>query len=248
MLKELFNKINFKIILVSIYILILSLFFILIYFSEFKELFVINNFFENQDYYNELKSKNFFSILFIFSFFTFLWSFFLGFGLFPLLISAYLFDLHYALIIVVLAKTAGSSLLYTVIKMLYKDKVLNILINFNSKLFNIISNLKIYELSILFLLRFLPIPVQLADIGPILINAKIRNFIIAKFFGSLVSHFLILQVVYSWFDSYKYSGKIISFELFKNQDLLFSSLFLIVFIILVNIIKYFLVKKFNKLK
>ena len=44
MMKELFSKNNLKILLISIYLLILSLFLVLIYFSEYKELFIINNF------------------------------------------------------------------------------------------------------------------------------------------------------------------------------------------------------------
>jgi len=79
MIKELFSKNNLKILLISIYLLILSLFLVLIYFSEYKELFIINNFFENQSYYDEIKEKNFISILITFFFFTFFWSFFLGF-------------------------------------------------------------------------------------------------------------------------------------------------------------------------
>ena len=248
MIKEQFNKNNLKIFFISIYLLILSLFLVLIYFSEFKELFMVNNFFENQSYYEEIKKQNFISISITFFFFTFFWSFFLGFGLFPILISAYLFNIEIALFLVVLSKTIGSVILYSIIKKIYKQRVIDFLKNFNSKLFFIISNLKTYELSILFILRFLPIPVQLADLGPILINAKIRNFIIAKFFGSLVSHFLILQILYSWFDSYKLSGKVVSFDLLKNPELLYSSLFFITFICLTNIIKFILIKKSKQSK
>ncbi len=150
--------------------------------------------------------------------------------------------------LVVFSKTIGSVLLYSIIKKIYKQRVIEFLKNFNSKLFYIISNLKIYELSTLFILRFLPIPVQLADLGPILIDAKIKNFIIAKFFGSLVSHFLILQILYSWLDSYKVSGKVVSFELLTNSELLYSSLFFIIFICLTNIIKYILIKKSKQSK
>ncbi len=248
MMKELFSKNNLKILLISIYLLILSLFLVLIYFSEYKELFIINNFFENQSYYDEIKKQNFISILITFFFFTFFWSFFLGFGLFPILISAYLFDIHIALFLVVFSKTIGSALLYSIIKKIYKQRVVNFLKNFNSKLFFIISNLKTYELSTLFILRFLPIPVQLADLGPVLIDAKIRNFIIAKFFGSLVSHFLILQILYSWLNAYKVSGKVISFELLKSPELIYSSLFFILFICLTNIVKYILIKKSKQSK
>lgn len=248
MIKELFSKSNVKILLIATYLIILFLFFVLIYFSEYKELFIINSFFDNQSYYDEIKKQNFFSILITFFFFTFFWSFFLGFGLFPILISAYLFDIYIALFLVVFSKTIGSVLLYSIIKKIYKQRVIKFLKDFNSKLFYIISNLKIYELSTLFILRFLPIPVQLADLGPILIDAKIKNFIIAKFFGSLVSHFLILQILYSWLDSYKVSGKVVSFELLKNSELLFSSLIFIIFICLINIVKYILIKKSKQLK
>ena len=246
MIKELFNKNNLKFFFISIYLLILSLFLVLIYFSEFKELFIINNFFENQSYYEEIKTEFYFNFNNIF--FYFFLSFFLGFGLFPILISAYLFDIEIALFLVVFSKTIGSVILYSIIKKIYKQRVIDFLKDFNSKLFFIISNLKTYELSILFILRFLPIPVQLADLGPILINAKIRNFIIAKFFGSLVSHFLILQILYSWFDSYKLSGKVVSFDLLKNPELLYSSLFFITFICLTNIIKFILIKKSKQSK
>ena len=150
--------------------------------------------------------------------------------------------------LVVFSKTIGSVILYSIIKKIYKQRVIDFLKDFNSKLFFTFSNLKTYELSILFILRFLPIPVQLADLGPILINAKIRNFIIAKFFGSLVSHFLILQILYSWFDSYKLSGKVVSFDLLKNPELLYSSLFFITFICLTNIIKFILIKKSKQSK
>ena len=68
-MKELFSKNNLKILLISIYLLILSLFLVLIYFSEYKELFIINNFFENQSYYDEIKKQNFISILITFYFF-----------------------------------------------------------------------------------------------------------------------------------------------------------------------------------
>ena len=76
MIKELFNKNNLKIFFISIYLLILSLFLVLIYFSEFKELFIINNFFENQSYYEEIKKQNFISISITFFFLLFFGVFF----------------------------------------------------------------------------------------------------------------------------------------------------------------------------
>ena len=103
----------------------MSLFLVLIYFSEFKEIFIINNFFENQSYYEEIKKQNFISISITFFFFTFFWSFFLGFGLFPILISAYLFDIEIALFLVVFSKTIGSVILYSIIKKIYKQRVID---------------------------------------------------------------------------------------------------------------------------
>ena len=57
------------------------------------------------------------------------------------------------------------------------------------------KNIKKNELSLLILSRFITAPSQVIDLAPVLINAKISNYIIARLLGSLIPYLIIINMV-----------------------------------------------------
>lgn len=223
---------NFQIIFLLSYFILIFLFYILLdYFNLDNFLnpkFLLNNLNEYiGDIYN-------FKLIFYFSLFTVLWSLFLGFGMLPTLLGGIIFPTYFGLFLVVVNKTIGSTILFVVFKYNFSNLTKKILSKFNK--FNIKKKIYKNELFLLILIRLMPIPVQIADLAPVVINAKIRNFVFSKLIGTLLSHFFYFQAIGSFLHIYRENTDININDFIKDSNILISISLLFVFFVVTRFI------------
>ena len=143
----------------------------------------------------DLDNKLFFKITVFFILFSIFWTFFLGIGLPLILFVSFFYDVFLGTLILVSSKTIGSSLMYAIFKSFFSNKIkkyLNKKKLLNNRLTNIINR---NQFKFFFLIRLIPgIPYQISDLLPIVFGMKVYLFIISKFFGSLISNFIIINI------------------------------------------------------
>ena len=224
---------NLQILILLSYCGLIFLFYILLdYFSIENFLnpkFLINNL------HNYVIDNYNFKLVMYFSIFTILWSLFLGFGMLPILIGGIIFPIYFGLFLVVINKTIGSTILFVIFKLNFSNFLKKLLSKFDK--FKIKKKTNENELFLLIISRLMPIPVQIADLAPVIIDAKIRNFILSKLIGTLLSHFIYFQAIGSFLHVYR-TNKNISIENFLNDSSIFISLTLLIIFLLITRIIY----------
>ena len=134
----------------------------------------------NNDYFNQLKNKNFFLISLVFFIFTIIWVLLLGFGSPILLLSGFIFGKWVGFIYAVLSLSIGATLLYIFANYFLKDLVEE---KFSKKFSNLNEKFKKNEFSFFLIYRFVGgIPFSISNILPTIFNVKLKNF----FFGSII--------------------------------------------------------------
>jgi len=134
----------------------------------------------NNDYFNQLKNKNFFLISLVFFIFTIIWVMLLGFGSPILLLSGFIFGKWFGFIYAVLSLTIGATLLYIFANYFLKDMVEE---KFSKRFSNLNEKFKKNEFVFFLIYRFVGgIPFSIANILPTIFNVKLKNF----FFGSII--------------------------------------------------------------
>jgi len=134
----------------------------------------------NNDYFNQLKNKNFFLISLVFFIFTIIWVLLLGFGSPILLLSGFIFGKWVGFIYAVLSLTIGATLLYIFANYFLKDMVEE---KFSKRFSNLNEKFKKNEFAFFLIYRFVGgIPFSIANILPTIFNVKLKNF----FFGSII--------------------------------------------------------------
>jgi len=134
----------------------------------------------NNDYFNQLKNKNFFLISLVFFIFTIIWVLLLGFGSPILLLSGFIFGKWVGFIYAVLSLTIGATLLYIFANYFLKDMVEE---KFSKRFSNLNEKFKKNEFVFFLIYRFVGgIPFSIANILPTIFNVKLKNF----FFGSII--------------------------------------------------------------
>lgn len=227
--------------LILLYLVLILFFYNYFFEFQFNKDTVVEFLINNKEKFDFYIRENFFKLFLIFFIFSIIWTIFLGFGLPTMIVAAYLFEPLDGTIFLVLSKTIGVSIIF----FLYKKVFYNYLSNRNSfKKINkktLSKFLKKNELYNLILLRLIPgLPVQVIDILPLLIGVKFRNYILSKFLGSLVPHYLIINFFSIFFISLDRNlTTYIDFSVTKELLITFSIFGL--FIILSNLIK----KKIN---
>lgn len=223
---------NYKIIFLLSYFILIFLFYILLdYFNIDNFLnpkFLLNNLNEYiSDSYN-------FKLIFYFSLFTVLWSLFLGFGILPILLGGIIFPTYFGLFLVVVNKTIGSTILFIIFKYNFSNLAKKILSKFNK--FNIKKKTSENELFLLILTRLMPIPVQIVDLAPLMIDARIKNFVFSKLIGTLLSHFFYFQAIGSFLHIYRSNTDVAIDDFIKDANILVSISLLFVFFVVTRII------------
>ena len=172
---------NIKIFLGSTYLLII-LGFLWVFFnnyslSEISSYDFIKN---NNDYFNEIKNKNFFLISLFFFIITIIWVLLLGFGSPIILIAGFIFGKWVGSVYAVLSLSIGATLLYLFATYFLKDLIRN---NFSKKFYNLNIKFKNNEFNFFLIYRFIGgIPFFISNIIPTIFNVKVKNF----FFGTLI--------------------------------------------------------------
>ena len=134
----------------------------------------------NNDYFNQLKNKNFFLISLVFFIFTIIWVLLLGFGSPILLLSGFIFGKWMGSIYAVLSLSIGATLLYIFANYFLKDLVEE---KFSKRFSNLNEKFKKNEFMFFLIYRFVGgIPFFISNILPTIFNVKLKNF----FFGSII--------------------------------------------------------------
>ena len=230
-----------KYILIFVYLLLIFFFYSLFFDFQFNKDLVVEFLIDNKEKFDFYIEKNFINLVLLFFIFSIVWTIFLGFGLPTMILAAYLFDPIIGTIFLVLSKTIGVSLIFFFYHKTFYD-YLNKKINFNRINKNKISKLlKTNELYNLILLRLIPgIPVQVVDTLPLLIGVKFKNYILSKFIGSLIPHYLIINFFSALFQNLN-NNLDVNIDLSVTRELLIAFLIFGLFIIVSNLIK----KKIN---
>jgi len=179
----------------------------------------------------DLDNHLFFKITIFFILFSIIWTFFLGIGLPLILFVSFFYDVFLGTLLLTSSKTIGSSMMYVVFKSFFSNKIKKYLSKkklLNNRLTNIINR---NQFKFFFLIRLIPgIPYQISDLLPIVFGMKVYLFIISKFFGSLISNFIIINI----FSNIYQKLNIKYLENSQNLDthlLIFLGLFLISFLL-----------------
>ena len=134
----------------------------------------------NNEYFNQLKNKNFFLISLVFFIFTIIWVLLLGFGSPILLLSGFIFGKWFGFIYAVLSLSIGATLLYIFANYFLKDLVEE---KFSKRFSNLNEKFKKNEFTFFLIYRFVGgIPFFISNILPTIFNVKLKNF----FFGSII--------------------------------------------------------------
>lgn len=184
---------------------------------------------------NEIINLNnllFFKITIFFILFSIIWTFFLGIGLPLLLFTSFFYDIFLGTLILVSSRTIGSSIMYIIFKNFFSKEIKNYLNKkklVNKKLMTFISR---NQFKFFFSIRLIPgIPYQIPDLLPVIFNIKIFTFISAKFLGSLISNFIIINI----FSNVYQKLNIKHLENVSNNDLnLFISIVMFFLLLLVG--------------
>ena len=79
-------------------------------------------------------------------------------------------------------------------------------------------------------------PVQFADIFPLIINVKFKNYLISKFIGSLIPHFIIINLINKFYENFEKNLNT-EFNLAVSKELLLAFFIFGFFIIISNLLK-----------
>ena len=192
---------NIKIILGSIYIIILIIFLYFL-FSKF-DVSRINDF----SYYKNIQvniedivGKNLYINLVIFFIFSALWVMLLGFGSPILILSGIVFGKWIGTLISLISISIGSLCLYIIGNYFFSDLINKILKNKFTKFIERFQNNEFYYFLAFRAAGGLGIPFGLQNLLPVIFKIKNHNYFLASFFG-FIPHFFYMECCRSWYKS-----------------------------------------------
>ena len=171
-----------KIILGITYLVIISgflwVFFNNFSFSDLSSYDFIKN---NNDYFNQIKEKNFLFVSFFFLLFTIIWVLLLGFGSPIMIVGGFIFGKWIGTIYAALGLTVGATLLYIFANYFLIDLIEK---KFYKKFLILIEKFKKNEFNYFLIYRFIGgIPFFISNILPTIFNIKIKTFFLGTLFG-----------------------------------------------------------------
>ena len=230
---------NFKIFLGFVYLSILTIFLYLIFnniqinrlndFTYYKELQIIT---EN------FMSKNFITNIFLFSIFTIVWVFLLGFGSPILLLAGILLGKWVGTIVAVFSMSLGALALYSTANFFFRETIKELLWQKYFKYIQLFQKNEFYYYFIYRLVGGLGLPFFLQNLLPILFNMKKSNYFFSSFLGFIPGIFIFCSIG---------SGLNIFLQQAENfsflQLIILPEIYQPIFMFLVLIVLSFLIKK-----
>ena len=197
---------------------------------------------ENKNQIFELRDQNLILISICYFVFSIIWVFLMGFGTPLIIFAGFAFGTLLGSILSIFAFTIGAVLLYVFANHYFKDLVEKYLGN---KYPMIKKNINENELSYFFSLRIVPgIPFPFKNLLPVLFNMKIKNYILATFFGELIPLIIAISIV-SGFANAIETDKELNLNLLFSPQIFFPLLALAIMSLIANYVKK---KFFNKKK
>jgi len=240
-------NLKLKLLLGTIYLICFSAL-IFIIFSNFdlKDLSDINFFKNNHELLNKLKLENIFLTLVLFSIFSIIWIFLLGFGAPLALFGGFLFGKWLGTLISVISFSIGATLLYYFANFFFKDFIKN---KFSKKIEKFINLFKKNDFLYFTLFRLtgggMPFAVQ--NILPVIFDMKIKKYFFSTLLGIIPGIFIINSLGAGVGNFVERNDTLIWIDLIKDSEIYFPILIFIVLLILTAIInKIFFKKKTSK--
>ncbi len=233
------KSIKLKIILGTLYLIIISLF-LWLFFSNFSisDLTSYEFIRNNRDYIIQIKNSNIVFSSLVFLLFTIIWVLLLGFGMPILLLGGFIFGKWTGTLLSVFGLSIGATILYILANYYLKDFIEK---KFSKKFRSLNKKFKKNEFNFFLIYRFVGgIPFAISNIIPTLFNIKIKNF----FLGSVIGMF---PQIFVWVSLGSGIEKIINknLEIPSFADLIFSKeIYLPIIGFIIIVILGILLKKF----
>ena len=232
-------NIKLKLLIGTTYLICFStLIFIIFSNFDFKDLFDVNFFKNNQQIFNDLKLKNIFLLLVLFSIFSIIWILLLGFGSPIILFAGFVFGQWLGTVVTVISFTIGATLLYSLVNLFFKDFIKN---RFSVKIEKFINLFNKNDFLYFTLFRFTGggMPFAIQNILPVIFNMKIKKYFFSTLLGIVPSVFIFTALGAGIGNFIDKNDKIIWIDLIKDPEIYFPILIFIIVLFIAMIINNF---------
>jgi len=240
-------NLKLKLLIGTIYLICFStLMFVIISNFDFKDLFDINFFKNNQQLLNNLKLSNIFLTLVLFSIFSIIWIILLGFGAPLALFAGFAFGKWLGTLVSVLSFSIGATILYYLADFFFKDFIKNKFSVKIEKFINLFNKNDFLYFS-LFRLTGGGMPFAIQNVLPVIFNMKIKKYFFSTLLGIVPGVFVLTALGAGVGNYINKNDKIIWIDLIKDPEIYFPILiFIIVLFIALIINKIFFNNKHSK--
>ena len=240
-------NLKLKLLLGTVYIICFSaLMFIIFSNFDFKDLSDINFFKNNQELLNDLKSKNTFLVLVLFSIFSIIWILLLGFGSPLALFAGFVFGKWLGTLITVVSLTIGATLLYCLANFFFKDFIKK---KFSAKIEKFVNLFNKNNFLYFTLFRFTGggMPFAIQNILPVIFDMKIKKYFFSTLLGIVPGIFVITSLGAGLGNFISRNNTIVWADLIKDPEIYFPILIFVIVLILATVInKLFFNNKITK--
>ena len=185
------STLNLKIVLGITYLsaLLIGLYF-LFSIVDIKDLTSYEFIKSNKDIILKYKSENFLFLSVAFFIFSIVWVLFLGFASPLLLFAGFVFGKWWGIIISLISTTVGATLLYLLVGLFFREFIKQKLATKFSKLKELFNKNDIFYFTSYRFVGGGGTPYAIQNVLPILFDMRIKNYIVATFFGSAPAMFI----------------------------------------------------------
>jgi|TARA_B110000914_G_C15446610_1_gene438784 uncharacterized membrane protein YdjX (TVP38/TMEM64 family) len=229
-------NIKLKLLIGTTYLICFStLIFIIFSNFDFKDLFDINFFKNNQQIFNDLKLKNIFLLLVLFSIFSIIWILLLGFGSPIILFAGFVFGQWLGTVVTVISFTIGATLLYSLVNLFFKDFIKN---RFSVKIGKFINLFNKNDFLYFTLFRFTGggMPFAIQNILPVIFDMKIKKYFFSTLLGIIPGIFILASIGSGVGNFINKNDSIVWTELIKDPEIYFPILIFVIVLVLAAVI------------
>ena len=182
-----------KIIIGSIYLLVLSSFLIILFFNfDLKEITNYDFIYKNKEELDLLKQNKLIFLILIFITFSIFWVTMLGFGTPIALLGGFIFGKWIGTFLTLFGLTTGSLFLYLIGKYFFYDVIKN---RFYQKFNHLEKLFKRNELPIMIVFRFVGlVPFFIANLLPVIFNVSSKNYYLGTLIGLFPAIFVMVSI------------------------------------------------------